>query len=71
MRETDGKRQWARLDLTKPQVLSSPYYYLQSNDIVYVEPNKAKVRSGSNTAMWVSVVLAALSFGVICVENTK
>ena len=71
IREEPGRKIVKRLDLNSSDLFTSPYYYLQSNDIVYVEPNKAKVRSGSNTAMWVSVVLAALSFGVICVENIK
>ena len=43
MRENEGKREWARLDLTKPDMMTSPYYYLQQNDVVYVEANKKKV----------------------------
>jgi polysaccharide biosynthesis/export protein len=43
MRENQGKREWARLDLTKPEILSSPYFYLQQNDVVYVEANKKKL----------------------------
>lgn len=42
VRENNGKKEEAILDLTKSNILSSPYYYLQQNDIVYVEPNKAK-----------------------------
>jgi polysaccharide biosynthesis/export protein len=71
IREEPGRKVVKRLDLNSSDLFTSPYYYLQSNDVVYVEPNKAKVRSGSNTAMWLTVVLAALSFGVICVENIK
>jgi polysaccharide export outer membrane protein len=43
IRESEGKREWARLDLTKPQIMSSPYYYLQQNDVVYIEADKRKV----------------------------
>lgn len=71
IREEPGRRIIKRLDLNSSELFTSPYYYLQSNDIVYVEPNKAKVRSGSNTATWVSVILAALSFGIILVTNVK
>jgi polysaccharide export outer membrane protein len=71
IREEPGRKVIKRLDLNSSDLFTSPYYYLQSNDVVYVEPNKAKVRSGSNTAMWVSVVLAALSFGIIAVTNIK
>ena len=43
IRQTDNKRSWARLDLTDPNIMLSPYYYLQQNDIVIVEPTKNKI----------------------------
>jgi polysaccharide biosynthesis/export protein len=42
IRQTNGKREWGRLDLTKPEIMASPYYYLQQNDIVIVEANRKK-----------------------------
>ena len=42
IREQNGKREWARLDVTKPDIMGSPYFYLQQNDIVYVEQNRKK-----------------------------
>jgi polysaccharide export outer membrane protein len=42
IREANGKREFARLDLTDPEVLNSPYYFLQQNDLVIVDPSKAK-----------------------------
>jgi len=46
IREKDGVRSTARINLNNKETLSSPYYYLQQNDIVYVEPdNKVKVAS--------------------------
>ena len=42
IREEDGKRVFQRFDLSDPAIFSSPYYYLKQNDVVYVEPNKAK-----------------------------
>jgi polysaccharide export outer membrane protein len=42
IREENGKRTFARLDLTSSKVFLSPYYYLKQNDIVYVQPNKSK-----------------------------
>jgi len=41
----DGRRETVRLDLTKSEVLNSPYYYLRQNDYIYVEPTKAKIVS--------------------------
>jgi polysaccharide export outer membrane protein len=51
MRDSSGVRQWARLDLTKPEVLSSPFFYLQQNDIVYVEANKKKVAASDQVTV--------------------
>jgi polysaccharide biosynthesis/export protein len=47
IREQDGQRTMARLNLNSKETLSSPYFYLQQNDIVYVEPDKAKVTGTS------------------------
>jgi polysaccharide export outer membrane protein len=43
IRDNNGKREWARLDITKPEIVSSPYYYLQQNDIIYVEATQRKL----------------------------
>jgi len=62
MRDSSGVRQWARLDLTKPEVLASPYYYLQQNDIVYIEANKKKVvASDQATVRNVSIAATIVS----------
>jgi polysaccharide export outer membrane protein len=42
MREDGGDRKVVRLNLTRSDMLQSPYYYLRTGDVVYVEPNKAK-----------------------------
>lgn len=42
IREKDGKREWARLDLTKPDLMASPYYYIQQNDLIYIEQDRKK-----------------------------
>jgi len=50
MRENnEGKREWARLDLTKPEMMASPYYYLQQNDVVYVEATRKKIAASDVT----------------------
>jgi len=43
IRETNGKREFARLDLTKPEIIASPYFYLQQNDVIIFEANKKKI----------------------------
>ncbi|AEE51260.1 polysaccharide biosynthesis/export family protein [Haliscomenobacter hydrossis] len=43
MREKDGQRQYINLNLQDPAIFISPYFYLQQNDFIYVQPTKAKV----------------------------
>ena len=46
IRETEGNREFARLNLNSKNIFTSPYYYLKQNDIVYVEP--ARIRRQQN-----------------------
>ena len=41
-REVDGQRMMYEMDLTKSDVFNSPAYYVQQNDLIYVEPNKSQ-----------------------------
>lgn len=43
IRQTNGQRQYAYLNLHQRDIFQSPYFYLEQNDIIYVEPLKAKV----------------------------
>lgn len=62
IRENNGKREWARLDLTKPEIMASPYFYLQQNDVVYIEANRKKVVANDQvTTRNVSITAAIVS----------
>ncbi len=50
IRDRDGQKEFGRMDLTDPAIFTSPYYYLKQNDVVYVEPNKAKKRNSRYSA---------------------
>jgi polysaccharide export outer membrane protein len=58
-----------RLNLNSGELFTSPYYYLQSNDIVYVEPNKAKIASTSTATQWLPVIFSGLTLAAIVVER--
>jgi polysaccharide export outer membrane protein len=45
IRDNNGKKEFGRVDITKPSIFASPYYYLKQNDLVYIEPNKPKQRN--------------------------
>lgn len=62
MREENGQRSTYRIDLTQAEsVLTSPAYYLQQNDVVYVLPNSAIKVKGSATGTYVSLYGSILS----------
>lgn len=42
IREQDGKREFGRVDISSNKIFTSPYYNLQQNDVIYVEPDKTK-----------------------------
>jgi polysaccharide biosynthesis/export protein len=65
IREANDQKIIKRLDLNSEELFTSPYYYLQSNDIVYVEPNKAKVASVSGGMQWAPIILSGLSLILI------
>ncbi|MCB0588560.1 MAG: polysaccharide biosynthesis/export family protein [Phaeodactylibacter sp.] len=45
VREVDNQREFGRINLQSKDIFTSPYFYLHHNDIVYVEPLKAKTAS--------------------------
>ena len=55
--DKNGHKQFVTLNLNDADLLLSPYYQLQQNDILYVTPNKIKAQSadiGTSTTMWIS-----------------
>jgi len=42
IRDNQGQKTYARVDLTDAKLVDSPYYYLKQNDVVYIEPRRAK-----------------------------
>lgn len=69
IREENGVRTYGKIDLTSREVFDSPYYHLHKNDIIYVEPTKAKVTSSDRTLQILPLVLSSLS--VIAVILTR
>jgi polysaccharide export outer membrane protein len=55
--DATGEKHHVRLNLNDANIINSPYYYLQQNDVVYVEPNKVKAQNsmvGQTTSLWIS-----------------
>lgn len=59
-----GKKEIIEMNLNNSDILNSPYYYLQQNDVVYVTPNKSKARNsdiGNSTSLWFSATSILIS----------
>lgn len=57
--DATGQKSQHRINLNDASIINSPYYYLQQNDVLYVEPNSAKTKNsaiGQSTTLWFSVV---------------
>jgi polysaccharide export outer membrane protein len=70
VREEDGRRTIATLDLRSSDILNSPYYYLQQNDVVYVEPNTARagqreINQNRTIGTFASIISVLISIAVL------
>ena len=62
--DATGKKQIVTLNLNDANIVNSPYYYLQQNDVVYVEPNNVKAQNskvGQTTTLWFSATSILIS----------
>ena len=72
IREENGKRLVYHIDLTTSSSLANPDYRIRQNDIIYVEPNKLKVKSGGLTndpIQLVALVFSLLAVFLIAIEK--
>ncbi|GGH72997.1 polysaccharide export outer membrane protein [Filimonas zeae] len=69
IREEKNTRIVQRINLNESSFLTSPYYYLKSNDIIYAEPNKAKLSSTGRTQQMLPIILGSLTFLAIIVDR--
>lgn len=69
IREENGEKIIKRINLNTNELFASPYYYLKSNDIVYVEPNKAKIASASRSQVWLPVLMSGVTLGIIVIDR--
>ncbi|MBO2542857.1 polysaccharide biosynthesis/export family protein [Salegentibacter sp. BDJ18] len=68
MREENGRTTHAYLNLGDADVINSPYYHLQQNDVIYVEPNAPQRQSASynrNAGVYISIASVLVSVAVL------
>ena len=70
----DGRREHVHLNLNDANIINSPYYYVQQNDIIYVKPNKVASGNsliGSSTTIWFSLIGIATSLSSLVINILK
>ena len=73
LRQENGKQRVYGINLCSAEhIYSSPVYYLQQNDVVYVEPNDTKSRQSTvngntvrSTSFWISLASLITSIAVL------
>ena len=73
VRELEGERSFAWVDVDSREIFRSPYFYLKQNDLIYVEPIQAKTTTLRDPATrvlpWVSVVTSLVAFALSIFRN--
>ena len=72
--DAKGHKEIHTINLNDANLLTSPYYYLQQNDIVYVEPNKVKAQNstiGQSTTLLISATSILVSIAALVVNILK
>ena len=70
---SNGEKLAVRYNINDARIFTSPYYYLEQNDIVYVEPQKAKARSAdvSSYTFWTPISSVLVSLATLAISLTK
>lgn len=72
IREQDGQRLYKVVDITSTDFMDSEYYYLNQNDIVYVEPNKTRINSsavGPNVTTIISAISVLIAVAALVIRR--
>ncbi|HMO61123.1 MAG TPA: polysaccharide biosynthesis/export family protein [Ferruginibacter sp.] len=71
IRETEGKRVFTRLNLLSKDLFTSPYFYLKTNDVIYVEPVGAKFINRSGVPQYIAIAAAGLALILTIINISK
>jgi len=70
----DGVDQIVNIDITRSDIVNSPYYYMKQNDILYVQPDQNKqvlANTNPNRALTFQIIGALLTAGTLIIALTR
>lgn len=70
----DGTDQVVNLDMSRSDIVNSPYYYMKQNDVLYIEPDKNKqvqANSNPNRALTFQILASALGVATLIISLTR
>lgn len=65
IREVNGEKNFIKLNLTERDLFYSPYYYLHSNDVLYIEPTKDKISLSDNVYRIIPLLITSTTLLVV------
>ncbi|CAH1001344.1 hypothetical protein LEM8419_02245 [Neolewinella maritima] len=72
VREQDGERSYKRLNFQNDEIFSSEFYYLKQNDVIYVEPIRARTATVQDPAQrFVSYITPVISVAGLIIALTR
>ncbi|WP_158859064.1 polysaccharide biosynthesis/export family protein [Lunatibacter salilacus] len=71
LRETGNERKAVRINLNSKEFLNSPYFYMQQNDIIYVEPDRIKSVQASTNQRSLTVLGIITSLSIALIFNLR
>ncbi|WP_369840697.1 polysaccharide biosynthesis/export family protein [Chryseobacterium tongliaoense] len=70
----DGAEQVINLDMSRSDIVNSPYYYMKQNDVLYVQPDRNKqvqANSNPNRALTFQIIASALGVATLIISLTR
>ena len=71
VREVNGKREFARINLLSKDIFDSPFFYLKTNDVIYVEPVKTRFIARTGVPQYIGVAAVGISLFITVINLIK
>ena len=71
IREINGQRDFARLNLLSKDIFKSPYYYLKTNDVIYIEPVKTRFIARTGVPQYIGIAAVGISLLITIINISR